>query len=259
MDPERLRLIMFFGMLAVLSAAETVAAARPWHSPRWKRYLVHAALAFGNTLAIRFIVTIPLILLAQWMGEKGWGAARLLGLQGPAEILATIVVFDLFNYWWHRFNHQVPFLWRFHKVHHYDTHLDVTTALRFHVGELILSGPNKALWILFWGPSVLAFTIFEGLITAYSLFHHANVDFPDPVERLIAWVHITPRLHTGHHTVTIRTRDANFSTILSVWDRVFDTFRYATAKEKERIGIEEGRTSDLDLLTILRAPFLRNF
>lgn len=259
MSPERLRLILFFGALLILSTAETFAFQRPWRVPRWRRYLVHAALAVMNTLIIRFIVTVPLILLATWVKDRGWGAANLLGLEGGVEIAATLIVFDLFNYWWHRFNHEVPFFWRFHKVHHFDTHVDVTTALRFHTGELILSGPNKALWILFWGPSLLAFTLFEGLLTMYSLFHHANIDFPDPVEKGISLIHITPRLHAAHHTVTIRTRDANFSTILSVWDRIFGTFRYATDEELERLGIEDGRTKDLHLPTILRAPFLRSF
>jgi sterol desaturase/sphingolipid hydroxylase (fatty acid hydroxylase superfamily) len=212
-------------------------------------------MAVWNTIFVRILVAAPLVLWADFLRDNNLSLSSHLGLSGWQEILASLVVLDLFDYWWHRFNHTVPFLWRFHRVHHLDTHVDVTTSLRFHIGELLLSGVAKALWILMWGPSALAFAIFETAITAYSQFHHSNIDFPDRVERLVRWIHMTPRLHAGHHTVSLRTRDANFSTIFLVWDRLFKTLREPETSEMKLLGLPEGREGYLSFWRMLKAPF----
>lgn len=245
---------VFLGVLALMLAAETYFPARPWAQPRLRRLGFHALVAAVNTVLYRLALAAPLTALAAAVWGRGLGLAGRLGLSGAAELAASLVVLDLLDYWWHRWNHRVGLFWRFHRAHHYDTHVDVTTSLRFHFGELALSGGVKAFWILAWGPSPAAFVLFEAAITAFAQFHHANIDFPDAVERVLRLVHMTPRLHAAHHTVTRRSRDANYSTIFLWWDRLFGTLAEADAEEVKALGLPEGRTTDLSYAAFWAAP-----
>ena len=259
MIAERLlegRLPVFIGFFVVLLIAESLWSARTWHDGRLKRLGFHASLSIFNTVVYWLTVSAPLIVWTRHVHEQGWGISGLLGLSGPAEIALSLVVLDLFDYGWHRANHFVPFLWRFHRSHHVDTHVDVTTSMRFHIGELLLSAAVKCLWVVVWGPSLAAFILLEAGVTAYAQFHHSNIDLPDSVERVVRWVHMTPRLHAAHHTVGLRTRDANYSTIFLWWDFLFGTFREADYSEMRRLGIKEGRRSDLNLGAFLKSPFV---
>lgn len=249
------RLIAFSGVLITMGLVEHLYSARPWTAPRWKRWGFHIGLTVFNTVLTRLIAVGPLF---AWLGlvrSQGWGLSQWLGLSGWIEVASTVVLFDGFDYWWHRWNHTAPFLWRFHKPHHIDTHVDVTTALRFHPGELFLSYGMKAIWILVWGPSFLGYMIFETAITAYSQFHHSNIDLADPWERRLRWLHMTPRLHASHHTVSWRTRSANYSTIFLVWDRLFGTLREPDNEEMKTLGLAEGRKTYLSPPAFLKTPF----
>ena len=226
---------------------------------RFSRLAFHGCVALFNTLFVRLVIVTPLLIWTNLVREKGWGIGAQLGLKGFTEILVSLIVLDMLDYWWHRFNHRVPLLWRFHKVHHADTHVDVTTALRFHPGELFFSGFAKAAWILIWGPSLWAFAIFEIGISVYAHFHHSNIDLPDRVEKFIRWIHLTPRLHASHHTVKNRTRNGNFSTIFSIWDRLFLTFKEPDFQEMEELGLPEGRDSYLSPFMLLKMPFLSSY
>jgi sterol desaturase/sphingolipid hydroxylase (fatty acid hydroxylase superfamily) len=218
------RLVVFLGGFLLFFAVETLAPARPWQGDRWRRLGFHAAVAGLNTVFIRVFAYVPLLLWLVHVEEQGWGISRWLGLVGWTEILLSIVVLDLFDYLWHRANHRVRVLWRFHKAHHADTAMDVTTALRFHPGELLISALIKALWVVIWGPTVVAWFLFEALVSLCAQFHHSNVDFPDRVERRLSWFIVTPRFHAAHHAVDRHYGNANFSTIFSVWDHLFRSY-----------------------------------
>ncbi|MBI4398291.1 MAG: sterol desaturase family protein [Candidatus Omnitrophica bacterium] len=250
------RLILFVFVLTFMGVAETLWPVRVWEEKRSKRWMFHIFISVFNTVLTRLFIFGPLLFWIDFVGAKGWGISRWLGLHGFWEIAATLIVFDCFNYWWHRWSHVIPFLWRFHKPHHIDTEVDVTTSLRFHPIELLLSYGVKAIWILLWGPSLAAFMIFEAAITAYAQFHHSNIDFPDPLEMKIRWIHMTPRLHASHHTVSLRTRSGNYSTIFLIWDRIFGTLKEPAVKEMELLGLEEGRETDLSVPAFAKAPFI---
>lgn len=245
---------VFLGGLLVMLLAETLWPARPWAQPRLKRLGFHALVAGVNTFLYRLLLAAPLMALAGAVHSRGWGMAGILGLTGAAELLAAVLALDMANYWWHRWNHRVPLLWRFHRAHHYDTHVDAGTSLRFHFGELVLSGGLKSLWILAWGPSPEAFLVFEAAITLCAQFHHANIDLPAPLERLARLALMTPRLHAAHHTVSLRSRDANYATILLWWDRLFGSFAEADPEELRSLGLAEGRDRDLDFAAFWAAP-----
>lgn len=256
-DLDSGKLLVFIAGLALFLTLETLAPARPWRQARWRRFGFHAAVAVLNTVVVRLLVYVPLLLWIVHVEQQGWGLSRLLGLTGWTEIILSVIVLDAFDYLWHRANHRVPFLWRFHKAHHADTAMDVTTALRFHPGELILSGVAKALWVAAWGPTAVAWFVFEALVSLCAQFHHANIDLPDRVERVLSKVLVTPRFHATHHVVDRRWGDRNFSTILSIWDPLFGTpvlVGPAPLDDPDALGLPEGRETAFSPLAWLAEP-----
>ncbi|MDW3094675.1 MAG: sterol desaturase family protein [Gammaproteobacteria bacterium] len=233
---------------------------RKWSGMRLKRLALHAGMATFNTILIRVFAYVPFLLLTVYAEEEGWGLSRMLGLVGWVEIALSIIILDLFDYWWHRANHRVRFLWRFHKAHHSDTYMDVTTALRFHPGELLISFFVKASWIIIWGPTVIAWFLFEAMVSLSAQFHHSNFDFPDKIERWLALIIVTPRYHASHHAVDRKFGDSNYSTIFSVWDRVFLTYSRpgsggSTTSAPDAIGLPEGRDIAFSPVHLVTEPF----
>ena len=253
------RLVIFLGGLLFFALVESFFAARDWRGSRVKRVLFHSSVAAVNTVLIRLFVYVPFLMWVVYVEQQGWGISRWLGLTGWVEILVSLIVLDAFDYLWHRANHRAPFLWRFHKAHHADVEMDVTTALRFHPGELLLSSLAKAAWVLIWGPTAIAWFIFEGLISLCAQFHHSNIDFPDRVEHWLSKVIVTPRFHTSHHVVNRRYGDANFSTIFSFWDPLFKTYSQVPQAQlvDDAIGLPEGRDASLSFRAWFSEPFSR--
>lgn len=254
-QPDLWRGYVFAGGLLSLYLAESWAPARVWRTPRSKRLGFHLMMAVINTLILRLIAVGPLLFFTAMARERGWGLAPLLGLSGAPEIIFSLVALDFLDYWWHRLNHSADFFWRFHKVHHVDTHVDVTTSLRFHPGEFLISSAMKVLWVAIVGPSLLAFAFFEAGITLASQFHHTNIDFPFKVERWLRLLFVTPRYHAAHHTVTLRSREANFSTIFIAWDRLFGSYQEPDERELENLGLPRGREGYLSLSETFLGPF----
>lgn len=258
-DLDTGKLVVFVVGLVLFVTVETWLPARPAQVPRWRRFGFHGAVAALNTVIIRVLAYVPFLLWAVWVEEEGWGLSRWLGLVGWPEIILSVVVLDLFDYLWHRANHRFRFLWRFHKAHHADTEMDVSTALRFHPGELLISSLVKAVWIFVWGPTVLAWFAFEALVSFCAQFHHSNIDFPDRVERPLSWLVVTPRFHAAHHAVDQRYGNRNFSTILSIWDRLFGSYaRPADGGETTRapgtIGLPDARSLAFSPLAWVTEP-----
>lgn len=253
------RLYVFMGGFLFFLIIESLFAKRSIPDGLSKRLAFHIGLAVVNTIIIRLFIYVPFLLWVVYVEEQGWGISRWLGLVGWTEIIASVVVLDLFDYFWHRFNHRVRFLWRFHKAHHSDTHMDISTALRFHPGELVISSVVKASWIVIWGPTVIAWFLFEAMVSLSAQFHHSNIDFPNKLERWLALVIVTPRYHASHHAVDRVYGNANFSTILSVWDKLF--FSYAkpaedglTTSEADSIGLPEERQKAFSMMAWLTEP-----
>lgn len=260
MSPDIYRVYVFAGGISLMYFLESLFATRVWGEKHSRRLFIHLCVAALNGLVLRgLFVFIPLLYIADFLYQRKIGLSHLLGLHGVQEILASLVVLDFLDYWWHRWNHRVPFFWRFHKVHHVDTHCDTTTSLRFHTGELIFSTFIKTGWILIWGPSVWGFAIFESMITLAAQFHHANFRFPGWFEKWFIRFIVSPHFHASHHTITMRTRDNNFSTIFSWWDRLFGTFKEPNEEEMRHLGLERGGESYLSLKKTLLGPFLKDY
>lgn len=252
-----MRTVLLISVFFIMLAAETVRPARALHTKRLRRFRLHLVMSLLNTFYTRLTCWALLFFWVLRVEREGWGVAHLAGLSGALEILLTVAAADFFEYIWHRLNHQVPFLWRFHRMHHTDRDVDLSTALRFHPVELTFSCAYKAVWVLFWGPSLEGFLLSQTLITVYSMFHHSNMDLGDAAERIVSRMHMTPRLHTAHHTVTQRTRNANYATILIVWDKLFRTLKAADAEECRNLGVPDPCTDSMNLKEFFLEPFSR--
>lgn len=253
-DSPQLRVFLFLGVLILMFLIETVWPARSWFVKRSKRIQFSVGLAIVNNLFIRLVVASPFMMLATWVNSKNYGLSNFLKLHGSLEIVITIILFDFFDALKHKWFHRIGFMWRFHRVHHTDKHLDILTALRYHPGELLISVLIKSAWILIWGPSAVAFLAFEIVLNLASQFHHTNIDlgtFDNKLNKIL----VTPRYHAIHHTINRDIGDQNFTTIFSIWDRLLGTYAdpAKTDVNLERLGTLQDK--DIDLLTILKSPF----
>ncbi len=229
-----IRLAAFLGILAALILAERLwpwAVARPLGARRWWGNL--GLLAVGTVL-IRLVVPAAAMGAAFWAQARAWGL-----LQGVTPWLAiplTVVLLDLLIYFQHRAFHHVPLLWRLHRVHHADTELDATSGLRFHPIELLLSVFIKMAAVVALGAPPEGVLLFEVLLNASSMFEHAAIALPAWLDRALRPFIVTPSLHRIHHSERREETDSNFGFNLSVWDRLFGTYR-RTHQGKLTLGI----------------------
>jgi len=188
--------------------------------------------------------------------ERGLGLLHRLHLPTAVALPLAVLLLDYSYYWWHRMLHQIPLFWRFHLVHHTDVDLDVTTAIRFHFGEWILSTPFRMLQVVAIGASEPAVAIFEITMLLSILFHHSNVRLPVALERALNRGIVTPRMHGIHHSVIERESNSNFATLLSGWDRLHRTLRLDIPQEQVVIGVPAHRDrAGLTIAPLLRLPF----
>lgn len=213
------------GFAAVLVWAETRRPLRPVERPKSRRDLrngVFAVLSAATIAALQDPLVKPLAArAARWR----WGLIGRLPLPPWAKAAGAVALMDYTLYLWHVLTHRVPFLWRFHRPHHADIEMDASTALRFHFGEMALSVPYRAAQVAVIGVSPAALDLWQRLTLASILFHHSNLRLPPRLEKAIAWLVVTPRLHEIHHSTHEFERDTNWSSGLTLWDRLHGTFQ----------------------------------
>jgi sterol desaturase/sphingolipid hydroxylase (fatty acid hydroxylase superfamily) len=195
--------------------------------------------------------------LVRWVEQKRWGILKWLRLPAWLEVPLAVLALDYTLYFWHRQTHLNPLLWRFHQPHHVDLDMDASTALRFHFGEIVLSVGWRAAQIVLIGVSPMAFSIWQTGLFACIIFHHSNVALDPAVEdRLGRWL-ITPRMHEIHHSNVADEADSNWSSGLSVWDRLHGTLRVDVPREQITIGVPAyGAPEDVTLERTLEMPFV---
>jgi sterol desaturase/sphingolipid hydroxylase (fatty acid hydroxylase superfamily) len=223
--------------LAALFALEGVLAAR---TAQLDGRLRHGANNLGIALLSAAVgaVAAPLMVAAVGLAEaRGWGLCNIADLGWAGCALATFVLFDLWMYAWHRANHEIPFLWRFHRVHHSDPAMDSTTALRFHPGEILLSTLANCLVLVALGMSLGMLVLYKSLMVLVILFHHSNLSVPDRLDRRLRLVIVPPSMHRVHHSELRAETDSNYGTVFSFWDRLFGSFRLRPDPEHIRFGI----------------------
>jgi sterol desaturase/sphingolipid hydroxylase (fatty acid hydroxylase superfamily) len=256
-SPFAIRTISYLAMLAAMLFFERMAPYARSEQKKGDRIVFHLGLSIGNSIVLYLIMTWPIFASLSFSGNYYLGVRHLLGIYGPWEILATVIAFDFWDYWMHLANHKIGFLWRFHQAHHSDMEIDVTTAARFHVGELVISGISKCLMLLVWGPSLWGLVTFDLLLNMASQFHHSNLGISQKIQDGLEKIIVTPRMHRCHHSLHQDCYDTNFSTILSVWDRLFKSYHWAReAIELVPIGLYKIRGPEtMQLKPFLRTPF----
>jgi sterol desaturase/sphingolipid hydroxylase (fatty acid hydroxylase superfamily) len=181
-------------------------------------------------------------------------------VQAPVwiKILFTVVFMDFILYVWHFLNHEMPLLWRFHRLHHSDLNMDVSTATRFHIGELAISAVIKISLIFFLGASPVGVLIFESAVVLCAQFHHSSLQVPKWFETVFWAFFVPPSMHRIHHSVIIKERDTNYGTIFSLWDRFLGTLLSDVDQTRIRIGVGAYRKPEkLNFHQLLAMPFTR--
>jgi len=180
-----------------------------------------------------------------------------LGLTSFWRIVLTIFILDFAMYVWYRFNHSVSFLWRFHRVHHSDRHVDVTTASRFHFGEMTLSAVINYSLILSLGASIGEVRIFELIFVFMTQLAHSNIRLFKPLEDFIWFIFVSPSMHRIHHSDIRRQTDSNYGTVFSIWDRLFKTLFKDVDVQKVHFGLKEFQDpKELTLVSLILMPFI---
>ena len=242
-------------LAAVLFALERAVPLRARRAPlpgRLAVNLIVSALAIGAALAL----VAPVVdATAQAALQRRFGLLELRPLPAPLAFVAGLLLLDATFYLWHLANHRVPLLWRFHVVHHIDPDLDVSTAFRFHFGEVALSAGFRFAQVLLIGAPLSAIAVYELLFQANTLFHHSNVRLPLRVERLLSRVLVTPRMHGIHHSMVRSENLSNFSVVFPWWDRLMRTLRLNVPQPAVTIGIPAYGSDDNTVRLLLALPF----
>jgi sterol desaturase/sphingolipid hydroxylase (fatty acid hydroxylase superfamily) len=190
--------------------------------------------------------------------DERFGLLAWLALPPPLEWALAFLLLDLTFYWWHRANHRVPLLWRFHNVHHFDPALDISTALRFHFVEIALSAAFRVAQVVLLGLGAGVYWAYELCFQANTLFHHSNLRLPIRFERALNRLLVTPRMHGIHHSQVEAEAMSNYGVLLPWWDRIHRTLRLDVPQQAIEIGVPGyARPDDNRLLALLAAPFLR--
>jgi sterol desaturase/sphingolipid hydroxylase (fatty acid hydroxylase superfamily) len=252
------RLGVFLALLGPLAFAEH---RRPRHhaiADRKRRWPSNLGLAIVDTLVLRLLLPWLAVDAALYAQAHGVGVLHALKLATAADWLVTIIALDVIIYWQHRLMHVNGLLWRAHRVHHSDIALDATSALRFHPLEVVLSMAVKISAILALGAPPGAVLLFEILLNGFALLTHANLTLPARIDRLVRVVLVTPEMHRIHHSLLRDERDSNFGFHLSIWDRLFGSYRKAPrgAAESFELGLPAFRAPhEQTLPALLAQPF----
>ncbi len=254
------RLIIFVGILAAMIIWESMAPRRQLHHSRWQRWSANFGLSILSTVIIRFTIASAAIYASTLATQYNWGLLTFTEAPHWLILVLSLVLLDLAIYGQHRASHQWKWLWRFHKVHHTDLDFDVTTAIRFHPIEIILSMCYKFIVILIIGVSIEAVIAFEIILSSCALFNHSNIKLPISVDKVIRLFIVTPDMHRVHHSIIQAETDSNYGFSISVWDRIFKSYinQPELGHEQMTIGLSQYQhVPDVSLPRLLLMPFAR--
>lgn len=254
------RLGVFAGLFALFATLEALAPRRARSQPRGARWFTNLSIVILDTLALRALaIALPLLAVGAALdaGRMGWGLFNALDWPLWLEVVLAILILDLAIWAQHLVTHKVPILWRFHRVHHADRDFDVTTALRFHPVEILASMMLKIGLVYLLGPAALAVLLFEIILNGTAMFNHSNLRLPLWLDRVVRLVLVTPDMHRVHHSIHRHEHDSNYGFALSVWDRMFRTYRPMpeAGHDKMTVGLEWQDERPSRLAWALMLPF----
>ncbi len=230
--------VLLFVILAVL---EAIFPRKKRSMPRSKRWRTNVIIIIVDSVALRLMGPVAAIAAASFAEQNSLGLFNSINLPGWLEFAFALIILDLAIYVQHVVSHKIPLLWALHKVHHADRDIDVTTAVRFHPVEIILSMLYKSVVVLLLGPTVLAVFIFALLLNLFAMFNHANLRLPLAVDQILRLFVVTPDMHRVHHSTVKKETDSNFGFNIALWDRLFGTYtaQPAAGHDDVVIGLSE--------------------
>lgn len=262
MSDTSVRLSIFLLLLVILLLLESLVPARQSPITKAHRWLGNFGLLFISSLFARLILPIGLTGVALYCTQQSYGLFNVIpwlnNLSNSVIIIVSLLILDMVIYWQHRLFHCVPILWRLHKVHHADSHVDASTGLRFHPIEIALSLGLKALVVIILGIPASAVIIFEVALNGFALFNHANIRLPNYLEIPLRKIIITQTLHRIHHSQVVNETNSNYGFSISWWDKLFNSYRHTATKSDEQIviGLKEypANNKNTAVTTLLKMP-----
>lgn len=256
---KSIRLISFVGVLLIMGGWEVLFERKKQVDSKPKRWLNNLGLVAVDNLILQFGFIMLPVTFAAFAQSKGMGIFNHLSLPVWANWIAAVIILDFIIYIQHVVFHFVPNLWRLHQVHHSDLDIDVTTAIRFHPIEIILSLLVKLTAVAAFGFSPGAVLFFEVILNAAAMFNHANIFIPAPIDRFIRLFLVTPDMHRVHHSVIKKETNSNFGFSLPWWDRICGTYQAQPTAGHDNmvIGLKQ-YNNPKSLIQLLIMPFMKN-
>jgi len=258
-DEAKIRLGFFFGIFVLVALLEIFSPRRALTTSKTSRWFTNLGIIVLNPLAVRLVFPVLPVGMALLADERHWGLLTVMALPYWLKVVIAVIILDLSIYLQHVLHHAIPILWRLHMVHHADLDFDVTTGLRFHPIEIILSMGIKLMAVAALGAPALAVLIFEVALNATSMFNHSNIHVPQPIDRVLRLLLVTPDMHRVHHSVIIRETNSNYGFNLPWWDRLFGTYKDQPERGHDgmTIGLSQFRDPKrLTLPQLLILPFV---
>jgi sterol desaturase/sphingolipid hydroxylase (fatty acid hydroxylase superfamily) len=250
-----IRLLLTGGGLGVFLLIELIHSYRRPTVSKFSRWRINMSLTVFNSLILYLVFGAAIVATSSYVTINKLGVLNLFSLPLWARTLITLAFMDFMLYVWHLLNHEMPFLWRFHRVHHADLNMDVSTATRFHIGELMISAVIKIGLVYFIGADILGVLIFESALVLAAQFHHSSLKIPPLAEAFFWPLFVPPSMHRIHHSVVIKERNTNYGTVFSVWDRALGTLLKKVDQDRIKIGVGAYRHQQkLDFLNLLIMP-----
>lgn len=254
------RLGAFTAVFLIMACLEMVFPRRKLTQKKATRWFINLSITAIYVIVTQVFFGAIAVSTAFFAQKNGWGLCHFLHLSPSVSILLSLLILDFGIYIQHILFHAVPLFWRFHKVHHTDLDFDVTTGLRFHPFEIIISLFYKMALIVVIGAPPIAVIVFEIILNASSQFTHGNIHIPSWLDKILRWVLVTPDIHRIHHSIVVRETNSNFGFCVTWWDRLCGTFRNhpKSSQTEMKIGLENYQNQkELNLWTLLKMPLFQ--
>ena len=256
MDLNFIGLLLLMGGLFFFLIIELIIPYRKASVPKFKRWLINLSLAIINIGVLKLIFAFLTISTAVYVTDRQIGLLNMVQMPHWLKILVTIILMDLMGYIWHTLTHRIPVLWRFHRVHHTDLNMDVSTAVRFHVGEIILTAGVRVGVVYFIGGEYVGVFLFECILMLANQFQHSCLKVPKWFDSIFLVLFVPPSMHRIHHSVTLEERNTNFGAIFSIWDRMFGTLLTGVNQKQIWIGVDGHiQEKKLEIYHLVYMPF----
>lgn len=258
-EPQ-IRLGVFIGLFAVLAIMEYLAPRRELEHVKAKRWFTNWVIVAIDSFVLRLLFTGAAVGVALWAQANGYGLFNVVEIPTVIAVIISFIVLDFAIWFAHLASHKVPVLWTVHRMHHADVDIDVSTAIRFHPIEIVLSMIWKMIIVTALGAPAVAVLIFEIVLNGAAMFNHSNIKLPLGVDRVLRMLIVTPDMHRVHHSIVHQETDSNYGFNLAIWDRLFGTYidQPEAGHDGMKIGLSEWQDErPTQLLWSLKVPFIK--